>query len=117
MEFENALRKARQLAKKYVQSKPGYRLHPNEEQVEGLLREMALNHVEFGARYCPCMTKRITGDKEVDAKMKLLKEKGLDQWLQIQESAYKCKKCGTVFTFFQTTCNECGAEVSSHVAL
>ncbi len=46
--------------------------------------------------------------KEVDDKMKLLKEKGLDQWLEIQESKYKCKNCGAIFNFFQKKCDKCG---------
>lgn len=55
------------LANKYSE-KRGYRLNPDPERVKELIEETAQNYVEFGARYCPCMTKRLTGDKKADAR-------------------------------------------------
>ncbi len=67
MEFEDAVQQAFRLAKKYSE-KRGYRLNPDSERLKDLIEEMAQNHIEFGARYCPCMTKRLTGNKKADAK-------------------------------------------------
>lgn len=67
MNLENAMTQALRLATTYSE-KRGYRLNPDSEKVNDLIREMAENQVEFGARYCPCMTKRLTGDKKADAK-------------------------------------------------
>ncbi len=55
--------------------------------------------------------KRYPYHKEVDDKMKLYKEKGLEEWLTIQEKSYKCKNCGTRFNFFQKKCTNCGIEL------
>lgn len=43
----------------------------NQDQVkfEQLIEEMAKNKIEFGAPYCPCRTKRISGDREADKKL------------------------------------------------
>ena len=49
--------------------------------------------------------------KEVEDKMKLLKEVGFDQWLKLQENYYKCKKCDTTFNFFQNKCDKCGNDL------
>lgn len=67
MDFEEAVNKARRLAKKYSE-KRGYRLNPDSDKVKDLIEEMVENLLEFGARYCPCMTKRLTGDKKADGK-------------------------------------------------
>ena len=62
---------------------------------------------------CEIMNKFINDDKypyhkEVESKMKLLKEVGLDKWLKLQEEHYKCKKCETIYNFFQKKCDKCG---------
>jgi ferredoxin-thioredoxin reductase catalytic chain len=67
MKHEEAVKESWRIVENYAEKK-GYRLNPDSEHVKGLIEEMARNHVEFGARYCPCMTKRITGDKRKDAK-------------------------------------------------
>lgn len=67
MDFEEAVNKSKSLAEKYSE-KLGYRLNPDSEKVKDLIEEMAENLLEFGARYCPCMTKRLTGNKKVDRK-------------------------------------------------
>lgn len=67
MDYEAALKQAWRLAEKYSE-RSGYPLHPDPEQVTRLVEEMARNKAEFGAMYCPCMTKRLIGNKEVDAK-------------------------------------------------
>ncbi len=67
MEFEEAVNQTIRLAKKYSE-KHGYGLNPDTDKVKDLIEEMAENLLEFGARYCPCMTKRLTGDKKADAK-------------------------------------------------
>lgn len=45
--------------------------------------------------------------KEVEAKMKLYKEVGLEKWLAMQESEYHCPNCKTKYNFFETMCEEC----------
>ncbi len=67
MDVEEVMDQTFRLAKKYSK-KRGYRLNPDSGKVKDLIEEMAENLLEFGARYCPCMTKRITGDKKADAK-------------------------------------------------
>jgi len=67
VEYQKALNKAQTLTEKYGE-RSEYALNPDAERVQGLLEEMARNKVEFGAMYCPCMTKRLTGVKQVDAK-------------------------------------------------
>ena len=44
--------------------KNGFKLNPNRETVEGLIKGMLENEKNYGARYCPC--RRITGNKEED---------------------------------------------------
>jgi len=67
MDLEEAMAQALRLARTYSE-KRGYCLNPDLEKVNDLIKEMAENLLEFGARYCPCMTKRLTGDKKADAK-------------------------------------------------
>jgi ferredoxin-thioredoxin reductase catalytic subunit len=66
-DFKDALDQTRRFVISYAE-RSGYRLNPDAEHVEGLVEEMTRNKLEFGARYCPCMTKRITGDKKADMK-------------------------------------------------
>jgi len=42
----------------------GFKLNPNREMVERLIKGMLENEKKFGERYCPC--RRITGNKEED---------------------------------------------------
>ena len=44
----------------------GFNLNPNKEIVQRLMRGLLENEKKHGQRYCPC--RRVTGDKEVDAK-------------------------------------------------
>jgi len=44
----------------------GFNLNPNEEIVQRLMRGLLENEKKHGQRYCPC--RRVTGNKEVDAK-------------------------------------------------
>jgi thioredoxin len=44
--------------------KNGFKLNPNREVVERLIKGLLENEKKYGARYCPC--RRITGDKEED---------------------------------------------------
>lgn len=41
-----------------------FKLNPNREVVERLIKGMLENEKKFGERYCPC--RRITGNKEED---------------------------------------------------
>ena len=45
----------------------GFRLNPNREVVERIVKGLLEREKEFGVRYCPC--RRITGNKEEDKKM------------------------------------------------
>lgn len=47
----------------------GYEVNRDPARLEQLLAEMARNQIEFGKPYCPCLTKRISGDKEADRKI------------------------------------------------
>jgi thioredoxin len=42
----------------------GFKLNPNREIVERLIKGMLENEKKYGARYCPC--RRVTGNKEED---------------------------------------------------
>ena len=42
----------------------GFKLNPNQEVVERLVRGLLANEEKYGARYCPC--RRVTGKKEED---------------------------------------------------
>jgi ferredoxin-thioredoxin reductase catalytic chain len=44
--------------------KNGFRLNPNQEVVERLVKGLLENEKKYGARYCPC--RRVTGNKEGD---------------------------------------------------
>jgi hypothetical protein len=49
--------------------------------------------------------------KDVENNMKLLKEKGLDEWAIHQEDKYTCSQCKRVLNFFQTKCDKCGTGI------
>jgi len=44
--------------------KNGFKLNPNREIVENLIKGMLENEKKYGAKYCPC--RRITGNPEED---------------------------------------------------
>ena len=44
--------------------KNGFKLNPDREVVERLIKGMLENEKKFGERYCPC--RRVTGNKEED---------------------------------------------------
>ncbi|MFA5877760.1 MAG: ferredoxin-thioredoxin reductase catalytic domain-containing protein [Candidatus Staskawiczbacteria bacterium] len=44
----------------------GFRLNPDQETVKRIARGLLENERKHGQKYCPC--RRITGDKEADAK-------------------------------------------------
>lgn len=44
----------------------GFRLNPNREIVEGLMKGLLANEKKHGKKYCPC--RRISGNQEEDAK-------------------------------------------------
>ena len=43
------------------------KLNPDKKIVDGIMKGLAENKEKYGARYCPC--RRVTGDKEIDAKI------------------------------------------------
>lgn len=45
----------------------GFRLNPNREAVERIVRGLLENEKKYGARYCPC--RRVTGNSEEDKKI------------------------------------------------
>ncbi|GAH70615.1 unnamed protein product [marine sediment metagenome] len=65
-ENENKNEKIEELIKEYEEyaEKNGFKLSPNREVVERLIKGMLENEKKFGERYCPC--RRITGNKEED---------------------------------------------------
>jgi len=65
-ENENPLAGGEELIKEYEEyaEKNGFKLNPNREVVERLIKGMLENEKKFGERYCPC--RRITGNKEED---------------------------------------------------
>lgn len=46
--------------------KNGFQMNPNKKIAENVIKGLLANEGKHGARYCPC--RRITGDKEEDAK-------------------------------------------------
>lgn len=51
---------------KYAKEK-GFRLNPNRETVEGVIRGLLENERKYGKRYCPC--RRVSGEPEKDDKI------------------------------------------------
>jgi len=49
--------------KKYAKDN-GFKLNPNQEVIERLVRGLLANEEKYGARYCPC--RRVTGNPEED---------------------------------------------------
>ena len=57
------------LIQKYEQyaRENGFRLNPNRQVVEGIVRILLEKEKTLGFKYCPC--RRVTGDKEEDKKI------------------------------------------------
>jgi len=49
--------------KKYAKDN-GFKLNPNQEVVERLIKGLLATEKKYGAKYCPC--RRVTGNKEED---------------------------------------------------
>ncbi len=64
-EQEKEMKKMRTFAEKYAE-KAGYRLNPDQEIVEMILKGLVENKKQYGRQYCPCRS--VTGDKEEDRK-------------------------------------------------
>ncbi len=58
----------RKFATEYAKKK-GYSVNEDKIKFDQLIEEMARNTIEFGRPFCPCMTKRISGDRESDKKL------------------------------------------------
>lgn len=52
-------------SKKYA-AENGFQLNPDEKTVERIVNGIFMNEEKYGEKYCPC--RRVTGDKEEDAK-------------------------------------------------
>jgi len=69
MEENNDIQKQKQdfieKSKEYAEQN-GFQLNPDEKIVERIVNGIFMNEEKHGAKYCPC--RRITGDKEEDAK-------------------------------------------------
>ena len=57
------------LIKKYQQyaKENGFRLNPNRQVVEGIVKGLLEKEKNFGFKYCPC--RRVTGNQEDDRKI------------------------------------------------
>ena len=44
----------------------GFKLNPDKKTVERVIKGLLINEQKYGSQYCPC--RRVTGDKEEDAK-------------------------------------------------
>jgi len=58
--------KLRELMKKYAESQ-GFKLNPDEEVVNFIIKGLLENEARRGYRYCPCRV--VTGDKQKDVKI------------------------------------------------
>lgn len=43
----------------------------------------------------------------------LIKEKGIEAWINDQEKKWRCPQCGKPFTWYQESCKQCGRELES----
>ena len=43
--------------------------------------------------------------------LETIQEKGLDAWLEEQAKRWSCPECGKGFTWYESKCKECGAEL------
>ena len=51
--------------------------------------------------------------KVIFRNMDVVKEKGIEYWIQDQEKRWACPQCGTSFTWYQETCKKCGRELET----
>jgi ferredoxin-thioredoxin reductase catalytic subunit len=60
--------KIEQLMKEYEKyaKENGFQLNPDKKALERILSGLLKNEAKYGAKYCPC--RRVSGDKEEDAK-------------------------------------------------
>ena len=58
--------KLRELMKKYAESQ-GFKLNPDEEVVNFIIKGLLENEARHGYRYCPCRV--LTGDRRKDTKL------------------------------------------------
>ncbi len=65
MEQQDIIEKLKKEFKEHAE-KNGFKLNPNEKMVEGIIKGLLKNEEKYGAQYCPC--RRVSGDKEEDAK-------------------------------------------------
>lgn len=50
--------------------------------------------------------------KHVETNMRVLKNKGLAQWVAIQQAKNVCRECNSILNFFETKCSNCGSSRS-----
>ena len=62
---EEIVKKLKQEFKEHAEAN-GIKLNPDEKTVERIIDGLLNNEERHGAKYCPC--RRVTGDKEEDAK-------------------------------------------------
>ncbi|MCK4781909.1 ferredoxin:thioredoxin reductase [Candidatus Parcubacteria bacterium] len=60
---DNVVEKIIEEYKKYAEEN-GFKLNPNKEVAESLVKGLIAREKKYGARYCPC--RRVTGNKEKD---------------------------------------------------
>lgn len=63
MKNEGRIKKIIEDYKKYAE-KNGFKLNPDREATERIIKGLLVNEEKYGARYCPC--RRITGNPEED---------------------------------------------------
>jgi ferredoxin-thioredoxin reductase catalytic subunit len=59
-------RDVRQLIGKYIETSP-YKLNPDTEKVDKIIKSLAKRKLKHGHQYCPC--RMISGNEEMDAKI------------------------------------------------
>jgi len=71
---------------------------------------------------CGIYTKKLSdthpGDKrfayrhELPEVLKILKQKGVEEFIRYQKERYKCPTCGDIICFYYYTCSKCGKEIN-----
>jgi len=56
--------------------------------------------------------KRFTYRHELTEVLKILKQKGIDEFLKYQKERYKCPFCGGIIYFYCYKCGKCGKEIN-----
>lgn len=69
MEQEELEQQVQKLKKEYEDyaKENGFKVNPNIQIAEGIIRALLMKEESFGARYCPC--RKMTGDIEEDKKI------------------------------------------------